>query len=54
MHFNKGFVLTKKDNENFESSTEYCICDNTFVEVYIRVRNHCHVTRKYIIISRLN
>ena len=38
--------MTKEDNEKFEISTKFCICDNTFVAVGVKVRNHCHVTGK--------
>ena len=23
-------------------------CDNNYVDGYVKVRNHCHITRKYI------
>ena len=39
--------MTKKDNENFESSTKCWICDNVFVEIDFKVRDHCHVPEKY-------
>lgn len=45
-HFNKELVMTKEDSENGESSTKFWICDNTFVEGDIKVRDHCHVTKK--------
>ena len=31
-HFNKELAMTKEDDENFESSTKFWICDNIFVE----------------------
>ena len=31
-HFNKEFVVTKEDNENFENAGKCWICDNSFVE----------------------
>ena len=46
-HFNKVLVMTKEDNENFESSTKCWICDNSFVESDVKVRDHCCVTGKY-------
>ena len=48
MKFDKELVLTKEDNENFESFTKCSICDNTSVEGDVKVRDHSHVTRKYI------
>ena len=41
-HFNKKLLMTKKDDENFESSTKCCICDNDFGDV--KVRDYCQVT----------
>ena len=46
-HFNKELVITKEDDENFETSTKCWICDYTFVESNVKVRDHCHVTGKY-------
>ena len=31
-HFHKELVMTKEDNENFESSTKFWICDNIFAK----------------------
>ena len=46
-HFNKKLVMTKKDNEVFKNSTRYWICDNDYVHNDVKVRNHCHITKKY-------
>ena len=46
-HFNKELVMAKKDNENFKNSTKYWICDNTYIDGDIKVRDHCHITGKY-------
>ena len=43
-HFNKELAMTKKLSEN---STKCCICDNAYFEGYVKVRDHCHITRKY-------
>ena len=59
-HFNKELMMAKKDNENFENSTKYQICDNTYVDGDVKVRDHCHITedievlRIEIVISMLN
>ena len=45
-HLNKERIMTEEDYKNFESSTKFWICDNTFVEGDITVRDHCHVTKK--------
>ena len=45
-HFNKELVMTKEDDEDFESSTKCWIFDNAFVDDDIKVRDHCHITGK--------
>ena len=39
-NFNKEYVMTKEDNENFESSTKCWICDNTFVKGDVNAEVH--------------
>ena len=46
-HFNKELITSKEDDKNFESYTVCWVCDNTFVEGDVNVRNHCHITGKY-------
>ena len=46
-HFNKELVMTKKDNENFKSSTNCWICDNDSVNNDVKLRDHCFVTGSY-------
>ena len=46
-HFNKEFGMTKEDNEDFENFTKYCICDHSYVDGDVKVRDHCHITGKY-------
>ena len=43
----KGLVMTKKDSEDFESSTKYWIFDNSYFDGDVKVRDHCHITGKY-------
>ena len=49
-----------EDNEDFENSTKYCICDNDHVDSDAKVRAHCHITGNLelrhieIVISRLH
>ena len=43
-YFNKEFVMTKEDNENFKSSTKSWICDNDYVYGDVKARDHCHIT----------
>ena len=46
-HFHENFDMTKEDDENFESSKKFCICDKTFIEGNVQVRDYCHVAGKY-------
>ena len=46
-HFDKELVMTKEDDENFESSAKCWICNNPFIEGDVKVRDHCYVTGKY-------
>ena len=45
-HFNKEFVMTKEDNEDFKNSTKCWICDNGYIDNDVKVRDHCHITGK--------
>ena len=46
-HFNKELVMTKKDNEDFEKSIKYWICDNVYVGGCVKVRDYGYITGKY-------
>ena len=46
-HFEKDFVMTKEDNEDFENSAKCWICDNGYIDVDVKVRDHCYITGKY-------
>ena len=46
-HFNKELVMTKKEIEDFKNSTKCWICDNDYIDTDVKVRDHCHITRKY-------
>ena len=39
--------MTKVDDEDFEDSIKCWICDNVYVDVDVKLRNHCHKSRKY-------
>ena len=45
-HLNKELVMIKKDNEDFENSTKCWICDSDYIDNYVKVRDHCHITGK--------
>ena len=46
-HFNKEVVMTKKDNEYFENSTKWWICDHDYIDGDVEVKDHCHITGKH-------
>ena len=50
-HFNKELVTTKENKENFKNSTECWMstecCVNDYIDNDVKVRNNCHITRKY-------
>ena len=39
-------LMTKKVVVAFENSTKCLICDNDCIDGDVKVRDHCHVTRK--------
>ena len=45
-YLNKELVMPKEGNEDFKNSTKYWICDNDFVDNYVKVRYYCHITGK--------
>ena len=46
-HFNKELVMTKNDNEDFKNSSKCWVCDEEYVDGYVKVRDQCYVTGKY-------
>ena len=46
-HFNKEILMPEKDNEDFKSSTKCFIFDNTYADGDVKVRDQCHITRRY-------
>ena len=39
--------MTKEDNEYFKNSTQCQINDNDYIGNDVKVRHHCHITRKF-------
>ena len=35
--------MTKKNNEDFENSTECCTCDNDYTDNDVKVKDHDHI-----------
>ena len=46
-YFNKEFSMDREDGEELENSTKRRICDISYIEDDVKVRNHCHITVKY-------
>ena len=40
-------MTTKEDTEGFENSTKCWICGNSYVDVDVKLSDHCHTTEKY-------
>ena len=34
-------------NQDFKNSTKCWICDNTYADGDVKVKDHCHITGKY-------
>ena len=53
-------MIVKKDNEDFENSTKWCICDNDYIDNDVKLRDHfislenIRVLHIEIVISMLN
>ena len=39
--------MTKKDNRDFKNCTKCWIYDPAYVDGDLKVKDHCHITRKY-------
>ena len=46
-HFNKNLIMSAEDEERFQTSSKYWVCDKLFDVGDNKVRDHCHVTGKY-------
>ena len=46
-YFNRELVITKEDNEDFKNSTKYWIYDDGYVYNDLKIRDHCHIDRKF-------
>ena len=45
--FNKDLMMTKEENKDFRNSAKCWICDDYYIDTHVKVRDHCHITRKY-------
>ena len=39
--------MAKEVNDDFKNSIKCWICDNDYVNNDVKVRDHCHITRKH-------
>ena len=46
-HFNKNLITSAEEEERFQLANSCWICDKLFDVVDDKVRDHCHITRKY-------
>ena len=46
-HFNKNLIVSEKEEEQFQSSKICWICEKLIDDDDEKVRDHCHVTRKF-------
>ena len=44
---NKELVMIKEDDEDFENSTKYWICDNVYVDADVKVKDNWQITGRY-------
>ena len=47
IHFNKNVIMSAEEEEKFQLSNSYWICDKLFEIEDEKVRDHCHMTGKY-------
>ena len=45
-HFDKGLVINKEDDEDFENYIKYCICDNVYIDGNVKIRDHRRIIGK--------
>ena len=46
-HFNKNLIMSAEEEERFQLTNSYWVCDKLFDVGDDKVRNHCHITGKY-------
>ena len=47
-HFNKNLIMTEKEEEQFQSSNAYWICEKPTDDDEKKVRDHCHINSKFM------
>ena len=46
-HFNEEHVMTKENFKGVKNSTKCLICDNKYVDSYVKLKDHYHITGKH-------
>ena len=46
-YFNKNLIMTVEEEEIFQLSNKFWICDKLFHLVNEKVRDHCHISGKF-------
>ena len=46
-HFNKNLIITKEEEDQYQSSNTCWICKKLIADDNEKVRDHCHVTGKF-------
>ena len=46
-HFNKNLIMSKEEEEQFQSSNACLICEKLIDDDDEKVRDYCHITRKF-------
>ena len=45
-HFNENLIMSEEEEEQFQSSNTFWICEKLIENDDEKVRDHCHVTSK--------
>ena len=46
-HFNKSLIMSEEEEKQFQSSNMHWICDKLIDNDGEKVKDHCHITRKF-------
>ena len=46
-HFNKHFIISEKEEGQFQLNNIYLICEKLIDDDDEKVRDHCHITGKF-------
>ena len=46
-HFNKNLIVSEEEDKQFQSSNRCWICEKLIDNYDEKVKDHCHITRKF-------